>query len=109
MRTLVRIRVQNFALATDIVLVGTAVARNNDIGTGGNLPATNLEEDWSYHSALMAESCGAAISPAKAFEVDIRAKRKVEEQTNTFALCLNNFVGGSRTIDVYTRVLVALA
>ena len=78
-----RLSVITAVVASDNFTVGVIKGQDTDVGTtiaGAPQPLTHPYEDWLYWSAFAAGT-GATIFPGggNTYEIDIRAKRKLEE------------------------------
>jgi len=106
MRTILRITVQNWAAVADILTFGTMVGRASDIGTTPNL-ASDPGLDWSWKGALTPESTGAAVDVIQHYDIDIKSKRKVTDSSLRYLLCWTNGSAASKTVQVFSRTLIA--
>jgi hypothetical protein len=109
MRTHSRIYVSNWATVNDEVVYGFIIARDTDIGAalGPNANA-DTELDWMLWSALFPTSSAAAVDVTSMTDIDLRAKRKMEEMGQRYALCVTNISAASKTFSLIQRTLVAL-
>jgi len=69
--------------------------------------ASNPGRDWAYLVSRRPVSSGGAIGQ-ELVEVDLKAKRKVQELDQTWLLCMDNNAGPTISYQVWSRVLVAL-
>ena len=109
-RTIVRIQVENWALAGDFLRVGLLAGRLTDVGVAA--PATDLAANpglsWAWHTELFPSSNGAAINVAQVYDFSSMARRRIRNVNETFLLCLDNPSAATKNLDVFVRVLVAL-
>jgi hypothetical protein len=108
MRTVLRITVQNWAAAADILTYGTLVGRAADIGTTPNL-ASIPGIDWSWKDALTPEATGAAIDVVQHYTIDHKSRRRVRQGDDRYLLCWTNGSAASKSVQVFSRVLLALS
>jgi hypothetical protein len=110
LRTVVQIQVTNWAGATDDIIWGTLVGRSTDVGTAA--PASALAAnglfDWNYRGFLQPDTMGATIDATKIYNYDYKSRRKVPEANSRYLICLLNQSAASKTLELFTRTLVAL-
>jgi hypothetical protein len=110
LRTVVQIQVTNWAGATDDIIWGTLVGRSTDVGTAA--PASALASnglfDWNFRGFLQPDTMGATIDATKIYNYDYRSMRKVPEVNSRYLICLLNQSAASKTLELFTRTLVAL-
>jgi hypothetical protein len=88
------------------MIAGLLIGRETDVGAVINL-AGDLGQDWMYLTRLMPANAQGAIGQ-EMYEIDLRAKRKVQELNQTMLWCLFNSTGAAITVNIFARVLVAL-
>jgi len=91
----------------DRLRVGFIVDRVSEVGAGSALTPADGELDWMLWRH---ETAAPTYTPggSNVIEYDIRAKRKMQELNQAYLLCLLNSAGGSKTITIQARTLLAL-
>ena len=110
MRTHLNLRV-SFAALADTATIGLIVDRKTSLGAGlGPNPslAADREDDWMWLARFWADTSGGALPIQKPYEIDSRAKRKMDEMGQAYLIALANGNAAAQTFGVYARVLVAL-
>ena len=108
MRVILKLHVQNWAAEADSITYGLfAQGRASDVGTTPVL-ASSPGFDWMWYSQLYPSAAGAAESVAEHYDLDIKSKRRMQEQDQRFLLCFVNNSAASKTVDIFARTLVAL-
>jgi len=92
----------------DSIRVGLIVCRSSDIGAGSILTAADPELDWMLLRREYVTSSGLGSGGGDVLAYDVKAKRKMEELNQAYGLCITNAAGGSKTIGLFARTLVAL-
>ena len=108
MRTHLMYKVRNFSATGDFHRIGMIKARASDIGTNRLSVTAEPDLDWMLIKELAATSNGAAVNAAMSYEVDLKAKRKIQEKNETLALSVVANTAAGTTVDIYARVLLAL-
>jgi len=108
MRTHLMYRVRNFSATGDFHRIGLIKARSTDIGTNRLSVVAEPDLDWMLIKELPATSNGAAVNASASFDVDLRAKRKIQEKNETMALVQNASTAAGTSVDIFARVLIAL-
>jgi hypothetical protein len=106
MRLLLYVTVENWAAAADIITIGTVKGRAADIGTSPLL-ASMPGLDWSFMAPIYPESAGAAISVVQTYRFDLKSRRKVQEVDERYLVCFDNGSAASKTLQWFSRLLVA--
>jgi hypothetical protein len=107
MRTHLTLLVDNTGRAvTSRSTYGVIVEDQENVGGVVDL-ASNPGRDWAYLVSRSPVSAGGAIGQ-ELIEVDLRAKRKVQELDQSWLLCMDNNAGPAMTYRVWARTLVAL-
>ncbi len=98
--------------ATGGLAYGFIIVRLDEIGPGvGPNPNTAQEYDWMLTDRWFPETIeGGAITAAGELRLDLKAKRRMGELKQTYALCLanTNTAVGNTNYRVFARTLLAL-
>ena len=107
MRTHLTMLVDNTGrLVTSRSTYGIIVEDLENVGGVTDL-ASNPGRDWAYLVSRSPISNQGAIGQ-ELIEVDLKAKRKVQELDQSWLLCMDNNAGPAMTYRVWARTLVAL-
>jgi len=104
-RLLLKVCVENWAAAADIITLGTVLGRAADIGTTPLL-ASMPGLDWSFMDAIFPTSNGATINAVGTYRFDLASKRKFSEVDQRYLVCFDNGSAASKTIQWFSRTLV---
>ena len=110
MRTILSFNVSTAIAIGDSLAVGLVVCRVNEIGAAvaGSVDPAQLENDWVWLTKYYG-STGTSINTLPGdMAVDTKAKRKMQELNQAYALSMRNSVGVAKTIEFFSRVLIAL-
>ena len=109
MRTHIQFEIP-FSNVGDIHPVGVVVARLADVGTARPDPALDPEIDWMLSRRYFAHSTGATVDAQQVQEIDLRAKRKVEELDQALLFVFTNLAVAIGNVQVlgFARTLLAL-
>jgi hypothetical protein len=109
MRTHLNLAV-NFVGVADTTAYGLVVARRSEVGAGlGANPTSDVDVDWMLWSTVGVTTNGSAVNTVRQLHIDLKAKRKIQELDQTYALQLFNGNAASQTYGISARVLLALA
>jgi len=97
-----------YAAATNFWTMGLIVGRDVDVGTSSPDPNSEPELDWMLLRQDLANSNGAAINTTREFDVDLRAKRRMDELGQRYIVKWHNGTAASNGVAMYARVLFAL-
>jgi hypothetical protein len=92
---------------TEFWCVGVIRCRDVDVAASID-PNTNPGDDWMLSKQYFPSASGAALDIFQFREIDLRAKRKVQELEETAALMISNHGAVARNVAIYARTLVAL-
>jgi len=107
MRTHLTLAIDTAVTAADRLRVGFVVDRVSEVGAASAITAADPELDWMlWRHETAAPTFGSGGS--NVLEYDLRAKRRMQELNQAYLLCITNSAGGSKTITVAGRTLVAL-
>ena len=107
MRTHLGMHVQSTAL-TDSYEVGLVVGRLGDVATNRISVNADPEIDWMYVNRWWAPASGAAVDAGEFHEIDLRAKRKLQELDQAYLFVFTNQTAAAHTPHLFVRTLVAL-
>jgi hypothetical protein len=109
MRTHVSLFVDDWTTDTDRVDFGLIIGRRSDPVAGLPL-ATEDELDWMLLRRLKPQFSGAVPDIGYTTDVDLRAKRKVQELDQTLLLVVGGASGiaAAMTFEIFSRTLLAL-
>jgi hypothetical protein len=110
MRTHLALYVTTAVTLADELRVGLVIGRVADVGAGppaGTISASDPELDWML---LRDEFATPTFGPqgSNTLEYDLKAKRKMQELNQAYILALANSAGGSKTVKIFARTLLAL-
>jgi hypothetical protein len=109
MRTHLVLYVTSAVTLADELRVGLVVARLADVGAGppaGAVSAADPELDWML---LRDEFATPTFGPLNnTLTYDLKAKRRMQELNQAYVLALSNSAGGSKTVKIFARTLLAL-
>ena len=110
MRTHVEIAPTTALTLGDGLRVGFLVARVADVGAGvtGSPDPSDPELDWMLWRHEHVTPLGIAPGGGDVLVYDIKAKRKMQELNQAYILSLLNSAGGSKTLYIQGRILLAL-
>ena len=108
LRTHLMLQVNGFSAQSDYMLVGLAIVPIEDIGTVVDW-ASRPYMDWMLRYAVYPTYSGGTLDTGRIVEFDIRAKRRLREMQQTYAIC-TKAVTASATISYNSlcRTLVRL-
>jgi hypothetical protein len=108
MRTHMTLQLNPYVALGDSFTIGIIVGRLSDVAARLPSPAADPEVDWMLLRQGKATYSGAAIDATREIEIDLRAKRKLQELDQTLLLCVLNGTAQGSFLAHYTRVLLAL-
>jgi hypothetical protein len=97
-----------FATGDTFFQLGLIVGRDQDLVA--NTPNINSEPelDWMLNTAYFPTYSAAAIDIGLTFEIDLRAKRKMDEMAQRYVMTIYNPEATARALIYQSRTLVAL-
>ena len=109
-RTHVHIAIQTGLAAGVGWRFGLIIGRNTDVGVNvaGQQDPSNPELDWMYLDRVYGTFSGATADAQRLFEVDLRAKRRMQELNQAYLLCQTNTTAAAVNVAVWARTLLAL-
>jgi len=111
MRTHVALYPTTALALADKLRVGFLVGRVADVGAGppaGAPTPADPELDWMLWRHEAVTPLGFTPGGGDMLDYDIRGRRRMQELNQAYLLCLFNSAGGSKTLQISGRVLVAL-
>ena len=108
-RTHGRIFTTSLGASTGFTLLGIKVSDKGEITTPIDISTnTNMYLDWALQDIIWPNFSGATADAGFRYDVDLRAKRKLEEMNQTWALHLTNDNAGVATYTYWFKTLIAL-
>jgi hypothetical protein len=95
------------AAAGTFLSVGFKIADAGEFTTPVSPAGTPLL-DWMLIRYLYPQFTGATINTTQSWEIDLRAKRKCEEMSDSYGIFVTNNTGVTNTLDAVVRTLLAL-
>jgi hypothetical protein len=110
MRTHCELSITSTVTAADRLRVGFIICRFSEIGAAiaGAVTPADPELDWLLWRHESAAPTFGSQSANNQLVYDIKAKRKMQELNQAYALSLSNDVGIAKLIQVQARTLLAL-
>jgi hypothetical protein len=110
MRSIVTLNINTSIAIGDALAVGLIVCRVNEIGAAvaGSVDPAQLENDWLWLDKYYGSTGTSMDTLPGDMAIDTKAKRKMQELNQAYALSMRNSVGVAKTISFFSRVLVAL-
>jgi len=96
-----------YATNADQYVTGLIICRDADVVPGID-PFNNPGDDWMLWAVDPPTASGAAIDVFRTVEYDIRAKRRMQELEQRYAIFVGNRTSAAHNIAVSARVLVAM-